>query len=156
MLIFDCWVPLLAGQVYKKMTEDFEIAGTTLRVDKMATERLYLPEVKITDNCNCSDCTFYADILIKQPFEIFQLLSRMGVDLGKNLSSEPTGVWCIREADGQLIHFDQVYRIFGSIVEREEIRYLRKESNYSIHAKFIPYKSDYVDIELKFDIVPDN
>ena len=134
------------------MTRDFEIDGITLQVDKEATENFYLTEKKISDNCGCDDCSFYANIWIKQPFEIFPMLEEMGVDLGKNLSSEPTGVWCIRDENGQLIHFEQVYRVFGTInsEDRKEIRYLRVKNNYEIKAKFIQYKSDCVDIELTF------
>jgi hypothetical protein len=139
------------------MTSDFEIDGITLRVDKEATKTFYFTECRITDNCGCDDCAFYANIWIKQRFEIFQVLEQMGVDLGKNLSSEPTGVWCIRGDNGQLIYFDQVYRVFGTIVAkgRKEITYLRTEDKYKIEAKFIQYKSDWVDIELTFDTTAD-
>ena len=137
------------------MKKDFELDGLTLRVDKEETENLYLTEIAITDNCNCEDCSYYADILIKQPFEIFQKLEEMGVDLGKNLSSEPTGVWCIRDSKGQLIHFDQVYRVYGSILKSDKVNYLTVENNYKIDATFIPYKLDCIDIELKFDRVTD-
>ena len=139
------------------MTKDFEINGTTLQVDKETTKNFYLTEDKITDSCGCDDCAFYANILIKQPFEIFQMLKEMGVDLEKNLSSEPTGVWCIRDDNGQIIHFDQVYRVFGTIVseDRGEISYLRMENKYKIKAKFSQYEADCVDIELKFDRAAD-
>lgn len=133
------------------MTKEFKVEGIVLWVDKEETERLYVTEIKITDNCDCSDCSFYANSLIKQPFGIFQMLQEMGVDLSKNLSSESTGVWCVRDDREQLIHFDQVYRVYGTILDRGEINYLRVENNYKVEAKFIPYKSDYVDIELKFD-----
>jgi len=133
------------------MKKDFKIDGTILRVDKKVTKNLYLTEVKITDNCNCDDCDFYVNRLIKQPFEIFQMLLEMGIDLEKNLSSEPKGVWCVRDNQGQLIHVDQVYRLSGTIIDKQEIVYSRIEETYKIGARFIPYKVDYVDVELKFD-----
>jgi hypothetical protein len=91
--------------------------------------------------------------LTKQPFEIFKALSDMGVDLEKNLSSEPTGVWCIRDDNGELIHFFQVYQIFGSIdsLDKAEIKYLKIDRGYKVDAKFIESSANTVDIELKFD-----
>ena len=140
------------------MTRDFEIDGITLQVDEEKTENFYLIEKKIIYNCGCDDCSFYANIWIKEPFEIFPMLEEIGVDLRKDLSSEPTGVWCIRDDNGQLIYFEQVYRVFGKIIseDRKEFSYLRVENKYKIKAKFIQGKSDCVDIELTFDSVSDD
>jgi hypothetical protein len=136
------------------MTEDFKINGTTLKVDKVSTEKFYLTQNKITDNCGCSDCLFYADNFTKQPFEIFKTLKDMGVDLEKNLSSEPTGVWCVRDDNGQLIYCFQVYQVFASLdtLDKTEISYEKHESGYKVDAKFIQSSADRVDIELKFDL----
>ena len=45
----------------------------------------------------------------------------MGIDLSKNLSSESEGVWFVRDDNGELIHCDQTYQMFGTI------NYVRQE-----------------------------
>jgi len=136
------------------MIKDFNVNGATLKVDKDSTERFYLTQDKITDNCGCSDCSFYTDTFTKQPFEIFKTLKDMGVDLEKNLSSEPTGVWCVRDENGQLIYGFQVYQVFASIdnLNKQEINYVKLESRYKVDAKFKESNSERVDIELRFEL----
>ena len=39
----------------------------------------------------------------------------MGIDLGKNLTDEPTGVWCVRNESGDFLHCEQVYQAVGEL-----------------------------------------
>ena len=124
-----------------------------MQVDVSKTQQFYLTQDKITEDCTCDDCRFYATEFIKQTLEIFELISTMGVDLAKNLESEPTGVWCIRDNDGIFIYSQQVYQTFGVIlpINTSEIKYEKTEKGFNINALFIQIKDETIYIVLTID-----
>lgn len=83
------------------------------------------------------------------------MLSSMGVDLQKNLNSEPTGVWCVRDENDNFVHCYQVYQIVGlfSVGDKTQLKYEKEEGGYKVSAAFLPAGSDKIDIELRIDKV---
>ena len=57
-----------------------------------ATREFYRTQSRIIDGCECEDCKFYYHIFSRKNLELYNYLSNLGVDIGKNLDSEPTGV----------------------------------------------------------------
>jgi hypothetical protein len=139
--------------IIKALTTTFQIEGYPLTVDCDKTKEFYLTQEKITDDCQCKDCRFYAENFTKEPLEIFSILSSMGVDLQKNLNSEPTGVWLIRDENDNFIHCDQVYQVVGHFPseDKSQLKYEKEQDGYKISAAFLPAGSDTIDIELKID-----
>ncbi|XWN36699.1 MAG: hypothetical protein ROO71_12140 [Balneola sp.] len=78
----------------------------------------------------------------------------MGVDLTKNLTSEPTGVWCIRDDTGTMNHCQQVLRAMGKVVGEDKILYKKIEYGYEVNSEFEQINSNEIDIELNFSLVP--
>ena len=70
----------------------------------------------------CDDCRFYATTFISQDLEIFGILKLMGIDLGKNLTDEPTGVWCVRNESGDFLDCEQVYQAVGEIANKDILK----------------------------------
>ena len=132
------------------MTTTIKVQDNSLQVDVSKTEEFYLTQHHITEDCACDDCEFYSTEFIKQPLEIFGLILKMGVDLGKNLKSEPSGVWCIREADGNFTYSQQVYQTFGHIlpIDTSQIKYEKTEKGFNINALFSQTKDETIDIVL--------
>lgn len=123
-------------------------------IDTVLTKKFYHEQVLIKNDCSCGDCAFFVDRFTKFPFEIFNILARMGVDLTKNLTSEPTGVWCIRDDTGVMNHCQQVLRVIGKIVGEDKILYKKIEYGYQVNSEFEQINSNEIDIELNFSIVP--
>lgn len=119
-------------------------------VDIDKTKEFYLTQEKIIDNCTCDDCRFYATEFIKEKLEIFEVISETGVDLEKNLKSEPTGVWCVRDEDGSLLFCQQVYQVTGKILPEgtSRLNYEKTEKGYKITVLFTQPSSDKIDIDL--------
>ena len=119
------------------------------------TKEFYLTQEKIIDDCQCTDCQFYAESFTKEPLEIFSILSTMGVDLQKNLNSEPSGVWCIRDENDNFIHCDQVYQVVGLFPngDKSQLKYEKEQGGYKVSAVFLPAGVDAIDIELKVDMI---
>ena len=136
------------------MTQTFKINNKSIQIDTSKTIEFYLSQKKILDNCKCDDCNFYATTFIKENLEIFKILRSMGVDLEKNLSSEPTGVWCIRD-DGKFLHCEQVYQTEGkfSNCDTSEVKYENIENGFKVSATFLKAGDDKVGIELIVDKV---
>ncbi|RPD43431.1 hypothetical protein [Paracnuella aquatica] len=137
------------------MTITFQIEGQPLVVDCHKTREFYLTQEKIIDDCQCENCQFYAEYFTKEPLEIFSMLSSMGVDLQKNINSEPTGVWCIRDENHNFRHCGQVYQIVGHFPNGSttEIKYEKVEGNYKITVFFTGAGNDAIDIDLIIDRV---
>lgn len=121
-----------------------------MQVDTIKTQEFYLTQNKIIDDCSCADCRFYATTIIKENFEIFRILKSAGVDLKKNLSTEPTGVWCIRDDDGSLLCCQQVYQTFGKLLNNviSKFKYEMTENGFNVTAIFLPTDSGKIDIDL--------
>lgn len=124
-------------------------------VDCDKTREFYLTQEKIIDDCQCENCKIYAEYFTKEPLEIFSMLSSMGVDLQKNLNSEPTGVWCIRDEDYTFRHCVQVYQVVGhfSSGNNAELKYEKEEGSYKITAFFTGVGDETIDIDLMIDRV---
>lgn len=135
------------------MTQTFKINNEDLHVDPAKTREFYLTQNKIIDDCKCDDCSFYTTNFIKENLEIFYILRSMGVDLEKNLTSEPTGVWCIRNDNGNILHCQQVYQTVGQILTNDvsKVNYEKTENGFKVAATFLKTDSDKVDIELLID-----
>ena len=134
------------------------IGGVTFTVNTTLTKEFYLSQNKITDDCTCSDCVFFFEKLIKEPFELFQILQNLGIDIGKNLSTEPTGAWCVRDDNGELIHCDHAYQMVGSVRPQDgnQVQYSKFEKGYRITAIFTPSDPDIIYIALYIDRVSDD
>ena len=130
----------------------FKIQYISLHVDVEKTKKYYLKENKIVDDCNCGDCRFYVDVILNKPIEIFQLLLKTGVNLEKNVASEPTGVWCIID-DGIFLYVEQTYNIVGQIVdENVNLNYKKIEFGYLVNAAFRNIDSDTISIYLSIEL----
>ena len=87
---------------------------------------------------------------MKIDLEIFRFLKNVGTDLKKNLKTEPTGVWCIRDDDNEFICFQQVYLIKGSLSKNSSHHYEKEELGLKINAEFIN-EDDNIIVDLIVD-----
>ena len=128
-----------------------------INVEMELTRQFYLKQHSVIADCSCSDCVFFFENVIHRPFEIFKILRDFGVDLGKNLDSEPTGAWCVRDDHGELIHCDQTYQIFGKMDcwGKSEFNYSKFEDGWRVNARFRQLNLDNVSVALNVDRVFD-
>lgn len=131
------------------MEEIIKIGQNRIAYDKKKTSEAYSKEVNIIENCSCEDCHYFAIVITKLELEIFQILKNAGVNLEKNLDSEPTGVWCIRDNNDEFVYFQQVYRIKGRILENNSFQYEKEELGFKITAEFLNENTDDVIIDLQ-------
>lgn len=105
---------------------------------------------KIVDDCTCDDCNFYATNFIKNGLEIFGILNAIGIDLCKNLISEPTGVWCVRGDNGELLHCQQVYQAVGQFTKDtvSKVIYEKTENNFKIFVSVVQMENEKIDFDL--------
>ncbi len=137
------------------MTITFEIEDCLILVESDKTKQFYLTQEKITDDCQCNNCKFYVEDFTKEALEIFSILSSMGVDLEKNLNSEPTGVWCIRDENVSFLHCNQIYQAVGQFLnnDNKKLRYEKEEKGYITSALIVQFNSDTIKIQLTIDKV---
>ena len=131
----------------------FEIKNKKIEIDVDATREFYDAQNKIPQDCECGDCLYFYEEFINKPYSIFILLRKFGVDLGKNLRREPTGVWCVRESNGKIVYIFQVYKIIGKflISEEKDVQYSMVEDGFNMSIKFIQLDSNAIDIELNIE-----
>ena len=124
-------------------------------IDPDESSAFYLTQNKITDDCSCEDCLFYTTVFTKERLEIFSMLSSMGVDLERNLQSEPTGVWCVMNEHNNFLHSQQVYRTIGQITPSgvTQVKYEKVENGYKVNALFLKAGDNTIDIDLMIDKV---
>ncbi|WP_313385206.1 hypothetical protein [Chishuiella sp.] len=118
------------------MKKLIQIGDYIINYDNKKTSEIYSKEINIKEDCPCSECHFFVDVITKLELEIFQILKKVGTDLEKNLSSEPTGVWCIRDDNNEFIFFQQTYLIKGFILEHTSFHYEKEELGLRINAYF--------------------
>ncbi|MFD2178564.1 hypothetical protein [Veronia pacifica] len=115
-------------------------------VDSERTREFYKHQNNILEDCSCSDCDYFYNTFSKLPFSVYKFLSLSGVDLQKNLASEPTGVQCAVE-NNNLIFCDQDCLFFGKLPKEElEFTYIESNLNFKVYFYHI---SDY---EIKVQI----
>lgn len=135
------------------MTHTFYINGEPIQIDTAKTVEFYLAQNKIVDDCQCDDCNFYATTFIKNELEIFSTLNAMGIDLCKNLISEPTGVWCVRGDHGELLHCEQIYQAVGQFTNEmtSKVIYEKTENNFKVFVSVVKMENAIIDFQLIID-----
>ncbi|WP_338768199.1 hypothetical protein WAF17_07320 [Bernardetia sp. ABR2-2B] len=135
------------------MNTKFTIEKNQIEVDVKATREFYLTQNKIPKDCKCEDCEYFYNEFTNLSSKTLEQLKSFGVDLGKNLTSEPTGVWCVRDDRGEVIHIFQVYQISGKLLEtnEKEFEYSNIENGLKMNIKFLQSSLDKIDIELTVD-----
>ena len=136
--------------------QTFEIQDFRMNIDIGKTRNLYSQEVKIIDNCSCEDCHFYATVFINNNLEIFRILTSVGVDLEKNVKSQP-GVWFVQDEKGNFCYCEQECRLHGSIISKgvSQFKYSRKEQGLEIAAVFAQNGIENIDIYLTIELEKD-
>ena len=132
------------------MNTKFAIEKNQIEVDIKATREFYLTQNEIPKDCECDDCAYFYNEFINMTSKTLVLIQSFGVDLGKNLTSEPTGVWCVRDESGKVAHIFQVYQMCGKLLDinKKEFEYSSIENEMKMNVKFIQSAIDKIDIEL--------
>jgi hypothetical protein len=133
------------------LKSEFKINYSTLLVDTERTQLSYLNQIKITEDCTCEECKYFATVFVKGHLEIFTILSTMGVDLEKSLKSNPQRLWCVLGANKEFLYCEQMYQVDGEILpkQKETIKYDRIESDYKIEVYFWQGSSEIIEIDLR-------
>ena len=132
-----------------RMEETIKIGENRIAYDNKKTSDAYSKEANIIENCPCEDCHYFVTVITQLELEIFQILKNTGVNLEKNLDSEPTGVWCIRDDNDEFVFFQQAYLIKGRILENNSFQYGKEELGFKITAEFLNENEDDVIIDLQ-------
>jgi hypothetical protein len=94
---------------------NFQIGQCRITVDTSKTESFYLTQPRVTELCDCLLCTHYEQTVIHKPVRIYEILTKMGVDLTKYDKNDIEGVWHIGERDKFENSYLVYYKIFGQI-----------------------------------------
>ncbi len=89
----------------------FQIGQCRILVHSTDTETFYKKQPTITDNCNCGDCKYYSEVVIRQENRLFELLKKMKVDLNRQPNINPDGICCIDLDDGRKGYIGYYYVI---------------------------------------------
>jgi hypothetical protein len=131
------------------MDDIIKIGESKVAYNKKRTSDTYSKEINIIEDCLCEDCQYYANVITKLDLEIFQILKNAGVNLEKNLNSEPTGVWCVRDDNNEFLFCQQVYLIKGRILENNPFNYEKEELGLKITANFLNENAEDIIIDLQ-------
>ena len=74
------------------MTVDFQIGQCRIYVDTDRTKEFYETLPRISENCNCGDCVYFENEVIKKDIPLFRILKKMCVDLTRQPNINPDGV----------------------------------------------------------------
>lgn len=116
---------------------EYTLHSNRILYDKAATVRFYKSQDPIVEDCNCEGCWLYVENVVHLDFEIFRVLKDLGVDLLKNLRSEPDGVFVTLGDKGEMVHCTQTYQIVGRLAIGPKFEvYTNVEHGYRIEAEF--------------------
>ena len=121
----------------------FNIESTELEVDIEATAKFYLKQPEIKENCQCADCRYFQDKVIRQPINLFEVLRAMGADLSRQPNINPDGICCVDDCIGYQKKYMGYYMVVGEILEFKEPAYTDAESN-SITSWEIKQKDEFL------------
>ncbi|SFT40105.1 hypothetical protein SAMN05216474_0354 [Lishizhenia tianjinensis] len=135
------------------MNHTFKIGDHQIEVDIDATREFYTRQNKIIDDCECQDCFYFHNDFINQPLNIFKILISFGIDIKKNLNSEPTGLWCIRNKNGQVSHLVQRFQLIGKLIQNKENYFILSshDNGFKVSTSFSQSANNKIDIELIID-----
>lgn len=105
----------------------FQIGQCRLHINIKRTKEFYALQPKITENCICGDCKYYAENVISKPNKLFSLLVNMGVDLSRQPNINPDGVIPYNLEDKYL--FEGYYFVYGTFGKTSKKTKIINEDN---------------------------
>ena len=102
--------------IFEKMNIcTFQIYRCRITVDIEKTTAFYADQNLITIDCACDNCRHFAEDVINKNVRVFQILSKMGVNLAKNENNQPDGLWHTGSRNKFKNSYIHYYKIFGTI-----------------------------------------
>lgn len=97
------------------MKVNFQIGQCRISADVARTETFYRVQPKHTELCNCPLCSYYEHTVITKPVKVFEILTKMGVDLSRHDKDDVETVWHIGERVKFRNSYLVFYKVFGQI-----------------------------------------
>lgn len=116
--------------------KEFEIGVHKIFVDIEKTRDFYSTLPKISENCICSDCTYYEEVILTLDIRFFDLLKRFGVDPTRQPNIIPDGLCSVGNPEEFERSYIGYYFVVGQIpnntqaitkINQSETQYLIKK-----------------------------
>lgn len=99
---------------------DYQIEQCKLLVSRKRTGDFYSELPHIKDNCQCGDCAYFEDVVIKKNLRLFEILTRFGVTLSRQPNVNPDGVSSVGDTVGFKRSYFGYYIVFGKIMNHQD------------------------------------
>lgn len=141
----------------------FQICQCRITVDIAKTTAYYAEQNLITEDCNCEYCKHYVENVINKEVRIFEILSKMGVDLAKNGNNQPDGLWYTGSKNKFKHSYIHHYKIFGTIGKstrstlkidqngRKSVEYFHNETDSYTNYIFRQSGDDEIECQVNID-----
>ena len=95
------------------MTVGFQIGQCRIYVDTDRTKEFYETLPGISENCNCGNCVYFENEVIKKDIPLFKILKKMCVDLTRQPNINPDGIYSVGPTTKYNRAYIGYYQVFG-------------------------------------------
>lgn len=124
------------------MIVNIQIFQCRITVDFDKTKDFYATLPRISENCQCEDCKYFEDILIKKDFYLFQILKSMGVDISRQPNINPDGICSVGPTDKYNKAYMGYYNIYGQLGKTQNKTQKRNAQGELESVDYITHTSD--------------
>jgi hypothetical protein len=114
----------------------FQIGQCRINVQIWRAEDFYKAQPKITDNCQCDDCSYYQNFVAKMSNPFFDLLKSMGVDLTRQPNINPDGICCVGDVGQNSIGYMGYYLVYGQFGQTSKANSLIDDEGNGVEVSF--------------------
>lgn len=94
---------------------NFQIGQCRLFIDVHRTKEFYKDLPRISENCDCEDCSHYETSITDMNIRLFRILKKMGVDLKRQPNINPDGICSTGETNAFTNSYMGYYHLYGNI-----------------------------------------
>jgi hypothetical protein len=121
---------------YEDEVVSFQIGQCRLIVDIRRTKDFYAILPNISTNCSCGHCKYFENKVLQQANRLFDILSKMGVDLSRQPDINPDGVSCVGETKPGKMGYMGYYFVYGRIGKTQKKGVKNTNSGQLVEVKF--------------------
>ncbi len=132
------------------MNVNFQIGQCRVWVEVGRTEKAYETYPTISENCDCGDCTYFEEEIIKKDIRLFRILKKMGVDLSRQPNTGNDGICSVGPTEKYKRAYIGRYNVFGKLGKTQRTpNFKNSEGTVESVDFYIPDEEAYTQYKIK-------
>ena len=125
------------------MKRTAQIGQCRIYVDETGNNEFYMSQPLISSNCQCENCKYFEENVVKRNIRLFKNLKAMGVILERQPNINPDGVSCVGDTEKFERGYLGNYKVLGQFRKTQKEPQIKDEFGNIKSVRFEEVNDEY-------------